>query len=68
MQLGNSIAIAMIAAKYGIDAQANIDWSRGQMEYILNSNPMGISYQIKEGNLGWSPRKPHHRAAYAILH
>merc|ERR1712062_964666 len=62
---GNTMAIALIAAKYGIDTQGNIDWSRGQMEYILNrgSNPMGISYQIVESAEGWSPRKPHHRAA-----
>ena len=60
---GNTMAISMVAAKHGIDATASIDWVRGQMDYIFGNNPMGISYQIQEASLGWSPRKPHHRGA-----
>ena len=60
---GNTAAISVIAALHGIDSQASIDWARGQIDYMLGNNPLGISYQIKEAALGWSPRKPRHRAS-----
>ena len=50
-------------ALHGIDSTASTDWARGQIDYMLSNNPLGISYQIKEGSLGWSPRRPHHRGA-----
>ena len=61
----NTAAISVIAAKHGIDSAAANDWAKGQIDYMLypSANPMGISYQIIEGSLGWSPRKPHHRGA-----
>ena len=64
---GATAAISVIAALYGIGSQASVDWARGQIDYMLGNNPLGISYQIKEAALGWSPRKPHHRGALVIL-
>ena len=61
--LGNTGAISMIAALHGIDAQANIDWTRGQIDYMLGANPMGISYQIRESALGGRRRNQQHRGA-----
>ena len=60
---GNTAAISLIAALHGIDSEASIEWVRSQMEYIFVNNPMNISYMIQEAELGWSPRKPHHRSA-----
>ena len=64
---GNTAAISVIAALHGIDSQASVDWARGQIDYMLGNNPLGISYQIKEAALGWSPRKPHHRGALVFF-
>ena len=63
---GATAAISVIAALHGIDSQASVDWARGQIDYMLGNNPLGISYQIKEAALGWSPRKPHHRGALVV--
>jgi endoglucanase len=38
------------------------DWAKGQMEYLLGNNPLGLSYEVGYGSK--YPQHPHHRAAH----
>lgn len=38
------------------------NFAKGQLEYLLGENPLGISYQIGYGD--YHPTKPHHRTAH----
>ncbi|MBN1696721.1 MAG: glycoside hydrolase family 9 protein [Spirochaetales bacterium] len=38
------------------------DWARGQMEYLLGDNPLGLSYEVGYGEK--YAQHPHHRAAH----
>jgi endoglucanase len=51
----------LVYRKY-TDREDFADWARGQMEYLLGDNPLGLSYEV-----GYSDnyaQHPHHRAAH----
>ena len=53
---------ALVYNKYHPADTAPLDWARGQMEFILGDNPLGLSFLIGYGDN--YPQHPFHRAAH----
>jgi endoglucanase len=58
----NVAFIALMAADLGIDAEANKNWAKGQIDYMLGDNPRSSSYVVGFGNN--PPKQPHHKSRY----
>ncbi|XP_060580783.1 endoglucanase A-like [Ruditapes philippinarum] len=57
----NVAFIALMAADLGIDAEANKNWAKGQIDYMLGDNPRSSSYVVGFGNN--PPKQPHHKSS-----
>ena len=57
----NAAFIAMIAAKHGVMSARFEDWAESQINYMLGSNSLGLSYVVGFGDN--YPMRYHHRAA-----
>jgi len=55
---GNTAFISLLAKKHGLISD---DWAKGQIDYMLGSNPRDSSYVCGFGNN--PPQRPHHRAS-----
>ena len=62
--LGSAAFIAIVADKQGIMTGEARDWAKGQIDYILGSNPNERSYVVGFGDN--PPLRPHHRAASVL--
>ena len=51
----------MIAAKHGVMSTRFEDWAESQINYMLGSNSLGLSYVVGFGDN--YPMRYHHRAA-----
>jgi hypothetical protein len=57
---GNTAFLAVMAAKFGAGDEY-YSWGKGQIDYMLGSNPRQSSYLIGFGNN--YPKRPHHRSS-----